>query len=530
MNRKSWRDLASAEPKCQEITTDVCIVGAGAAGIYLASELCRRGRRVVVLEAGPRKGINSAEIGFDPSFEAMPYHGATLGRYFGLGGSTIRWGGVLVPHSEYDLRSEATSNDVWFHIIQTVRAQTSAVLRRLGCECDPELTAAPEYLSDDVVAALTEAGLHVQANLQMPFLKKNFVHLLSGLPGEYPQPVVVYNAVAKSWSVESGLSDAAISSVTAVSRAGNEVTVIAGKFVIAAGAIESARILLELDELGRGKASNMGVARSYDLADHLSCRIADVDVKDLDRTAALFAPRFSGAWMRGVRLLERDASKETPRAFAHFIFSNESAGFDLARQVLLAVQARRMPTISIATAVTGASDLGRLAYSRLVRAQLHVPSGTPVHLQLDMEQEVTRRNCIRLSDARDAFGRRKTSIHWRVAENDLADMRKIARRIIEKWPGAQNGLPRLLPCEIDGEKMKPHDAYHPVATCRMGDDPEAIVDRDMRVAGVRNLWVSSTGVLPSAGTANPTFTMLCLTHRLAAHLAATGNGITVRNV
>lgn len=530
MNRRSWRDLASAEPKCQKITADVCIVGAGAAGIYLAGELCRRGRRVVVLEAGPRKGINSAEIGFDPSFEAMPYHGATLGRYFGLGGSTIRWGGVLVPHSEYDLRSEATGNDVWFHIVQTVRAQTSAVLSRLGYEYHPDITAAPEYLSDDVVAALTGAGLHVQANLQMPFFKKNFVHLLGELPGKYPQPVVVYNAVAKNWSAERGLSDTGISSVTAVSRTGNELAVVAGQFVIAAGAIESARILLELQELGIGKNLKPGLVRSHYLADHLSCRIADVDVKDLDRTAALFAPRFSGAWMRGVRLLERDASKETPRAFAHFIFSNASAGFDLARQVLLAVQARRMPAISIATAVTGASDLARLAYSRLVRAQLHVPSGTPVHLQLDMEQGVARGNCIRLSDARDAFGRRKTSIHWRVAENDLADMRKIARRIIEKWPGAQSGLPRLLPREIDSEKMKPHDAYHPVATCRMGDDPEVIVDRDMRVSGVRNLWVSSTGVLPSAGTANPTFTMLCLTHRLAAHLAATGNGITVRNV
>jgi choline dehydrogenase-like flavoprotein len=52
----------------------------------------------------------------------------------------------------------------------------------------------------------------------------------------------------------------------------------------------------------------------------------------------------------------------------------------------------------------------------------------------------------------------------------------------------------------------------------MGNDAEAVVDHDMKVWNVENLWVSSTGVLPSAGTANPTFSMLCLTHALAKKL------------
>jgi choline dehydrogenase-like flavoprotein len=49
----------------------------------------------------------------------------------------------------------------------------------------------------------------------------------------------------------------------------------------------------------------------------------------------------------------------------------------------------------------------------------------------------------------------------------------------------------------------------------MGEDAEAVVDRNLKVWGVQNLWVVSTGVLPSAGTANPTFSMLCLAQQLA---------------
>jgi choline dehydrogenase-like flavoprotein len=45
-----------------------------------------------------------------------------------------------------------------------------------------------------------------------------------------------------------------------------------------------------------------------------------------------------------------------------------------------------------------------------------------------------------------------------------------------------------------------------------------VVDFDLKVHGVDNLWVLSTGVLPSAGTANPTFSMLCLGNRLAEQL------------
>ena len=76
----------------------------------------------------------------------------------------------------------------------------------------------------------------------------------------------------------------------------------------------------------------------------------------------------------------------------------------------------------------------------------------------------------------------------------------------------------LIPMVTDGNGPKPHDAYHPVGTCRLGIDKGAVVDTDLRVQGTDNLWVLSTGVLPSAGTANPTFTMLCLGDELADRL------------
>lgn len=47
------RDLVQDAPNASD-SADVCIVGAGAAGIVLAVELTRQGKRVVVLEGGGR--------------------------------------------------------------------------------------------------------------------------------------------------------------------------------------------------------------------------------------------------------------------------------------------------------------------------------------------------------------------------------------------------------------------------------------------------------------------------------------------
>jgi choline dehydrogenase-like flavoprotein len=60
---------------------------------------------------------------------------------------------------------------------------------------------------------------------------------------------------------------------------------------------------------------------------------------------------------------------------------------------------------------------------------------------------------------------------------------------------------------------------HPAGTCRMGfDEAGGVVDRDNRVFGLENLFVSGACVFPSSGTSNPVLTIVALTLRLADHL------------
>ena len=62
---------------------------------------------------------------------------------------------------------------------------------------------------------------------------------------------------------------------------------------------------------------------------------------------------------------------------------------------------------------------------------------------------------------------------------------------------------------------------HQIGLTRMSNSPrDGVVDGDLAVHGLRNLWVASTGVLPTGSQAHPTFAAVALALRLAEHLTA----------
>ena len=516
----SWTDLAKVtQPQC--VTADICIIGAGAAGIYLATQLTRSGKTVIVIEAGSEACREARDIGFDVEFSGKKYPGATSGRFFGMGGTTSHWGGALVPHAYNDLRSHGAFVEDWTHIVQVVADTATDVLGQLGYQHGSDFERYANTKLGSISQSLAGNGIAAQSALYLPFRKKNFVSQLAiGVPKKN-KPRIFFNAVAKEWKMGgSHGQNANIKALKAISSNGNELVITATKFVITAGAIESPRMLLEINDSGSGKVLRSSAAGCY-LADHLSLPIADVKVDDLSQVARIFGPRFHGAWMRSFRFLLMDSPGSVPRAFTHFIFSNQSPGFVFAKEILSAMQRRAAPRLSVSDAMSGFVDILRLAYYRYGKSRLFIPRETPVNLQMDIEQEPVKENRVTLTDKIDMYGRRIPCINWQISEYDIESIRSTAKLFLRRWSGIKNDLPTLRPRVINDDGCKPYDAYHPVGTCRMGNDLEAVVDHDLKVWGVDNLWLVSTGVLPSAGTANPTFTMLCLAHHLSSQFITT---------
>jgi hypothetical protein len=510
--------IDSANFTLADVECDICIVGAGAAGIFLATRLALAGADVILIEAGGLRCLPPDEAGFDAKFPASPYPGATLGRSMGVGGATSRWGGLLVPHSSADLRfSEPLQSGTWEHIVETVKKHGDSVLNTLGLRQGGQFESFSQEALGEMFPALESVGLKPIASLFLPFRNKNMAFLLR----KADKLKVFYHAVVTGFEIKPGAGGQLVRRVNVTSSSGRMCGVQARRIVVAAGAIETTRLLLELQEQTDVFVCRPKSSLGHFLGDHLSITIADVPTDVAGQVIQAFGPRFAGGWMRSFRFLEHTDYTEIPRSFSHFIFNIDNEGFYLAKEVLSSMQQRRVPCVSTYAILKGLSGIMALCVKRYLYRRLYMPSNTSVHLQLDVEQLPHVGNSIFLGQERDHLGRLIPNICWAISEQDMERIHNTAKRVLERWRRA--GLPALVDRKMDWNNSKPHDAYHPVGTCRMGRDEAAVVDEKLKVWGLDNLWLTSTAVFPTAGTANPTFSLLCLTEALAQDLLASRN-------
>ena len=82
-------DLSQVETAA-DVVADVCVVGAGVAGILLATKLRQFGIRVIVLESGSLHQKEETHPLNEVVQLGTPYRGATRGRFRCLGGTSTR--------------------------------------------------------------------------------------------------------------------------------------------------------------------------------------------------------------------------------------------------------------------------------------------------------------------------------------------------------------------------------------------------------------------------------------------------------
>ena len=98
---------ARSVPAGTALETDVCILGAGAAGIALALQLAERSVQAVVLESGGDELESETQALYKGSTTGLPYFPLDAARLRYLGGSTNHWGGVCRPFDEVDFEAQS---------------------------------------------------------------------------------------------------------------------------------------------------------------------------------------------------------------------------------------------------------------------------------------------------------------------------------------------------------------------------------------------------------------------------------------
>jgi choline dehydrogenase len=105
---------------------------------------------------------------------------------------------------------------------------------------------------------------------------------------------------------------------------------------------------------------------------------------------------------------------------------------------------------------------------------------------------------------------------------------RVARRVLAQQPLAGFVTEELLPganAQSDDDlvahiRATSQTLYHPIATCRMGTDPYAVVDPELRVRGIERLRIVDASVMPRLPSGHTNWPTVMIAERATELLAA----------
>jgi choline dehydrogenase len=101
--------------------------------------------------------------------------------------------------------------------------------------------------------------------------------------------------------------------------------------------------------------------------------------------------------------------------------------------------------------------------------------------------------------------------------NRIADQPALDECRLERlMPGSKAASPERLEAAIRAYSTT---IYHPIGTCAMGSHGDSVVDQDLRVRGIENLYIADASVIPCLPSANPQAIVMMIGSRLASMLA-----------
>ena len=510
-------------------TWDLCIIGAGAAGLALAAQFMKGPGRVLVVESGRHEPEAYDDDLNQLDSVGLRHDGWREGRVRSLGGTTLAWGGQLVPlrASEIDSRSWVPHSG-WPLKLEELEPYYRRTEQLLQVEGPPYGEALWHRLSL-MPPAFDPREISIRFSQWAALGRRNFAVLWRRELERSANVSVLIDATAVS--LHSAHGGEHCETLEIRSRAGRTANVRAHAFVVAGGAIETARLLLSSrTPKGATLANSSGLVGRF-FQDHISYIAGEVTPRSRRAVQHLFDPRYIGSTMYSLKLEPTDAAMRREgwlNAMCHLAFQIPDAlGWMELRRILRSLQAGRLqlPSRDECIAILrGSVELTRLVLARYLARRRRSPGSGKIRLLVDTEQAPSSESRVLLDTRVDASGALRARLDWRIGDLERRTLTGFAHRVAAEFE--RLGLGKICLAgdpnfDVRDTLGAARDIFHHMGTARMSATPRTGVTRpDLRCHDVDNVFVAGAAVFPVGGIANPTFTILALSLRLADHLKA----------
>ena len=448
---------------------DVCVIGAGPAGITVSRDLVRAGASVILADSGQLDEDPAAQelnrgIADGPILKGY-WRYLLDGRWRGVQGAASGWGiGFCMPFQAVDFKDRPwVTYGGW----------------PLGPdEIAPYERRAAATFGFDPFPSAESNGALARVSYRFPrdplLFRATFGELCSD-----PH----FEAALGATAVELAIRGERIEHVRFACADGDELLVHADTVVLATGAIENARMLL-LHEEALPLTSD---ATGRYFMEHPHVLAGELEIPDASEW---------GSYMADVRREEVES--------LDVLALGDEQQWD---------QRLHNATVQLRPQEGEAPERGPVKCSLYVRA----------------EQAPNPDSRVVLGERADRYGVPWPALQWRLVGRDWSSIVRTMQLVVDAFE-QQHGAQGHLYIHADfpwpwrpagpAESDKATWGFHHLGTTRMADTPaEGVVDRDCRVHGMENLYVAGSSVFPTGGAANPTFMIVALAHRLADHLA-----------
>lgn len=500
------------------IEGDLCIVGAGAAGIAVAREFLGTSTRVILLEGG----------GFDlePSMQAL-YRGEMVGRpYYPLeaarlhyfGGTTGHWGGFCAPLDPIDFTARAWVPDSGWPITRTTLdpfyARAHEVLDLGPYDYRPAFWQSRDARRESLPLDRTVVEEKIwQFSAPTRFGSK------------YRAPIVASTNVqlythANVVELECNEAATRVEAMRIRHFDGREQRVHATQVVLAASTMQNVRLLLA--STGR---SPSGIGNTHDTVgryfmEHLEMPTGRAAI--LRPQSMLFFGYDFGVTPARAELRLTDA-EQARRGILNATLACEPASED-GDDALSTFEIEPPESVESFRQQTRDSLTADMRSTARTFDAAFVKRHPLFALFTRQEQAPNPRSRVTLSRERDALGVPRARFDWQFTALDKQTMRETTTALARQFGIAGVGRVQVRPWLLEGDDAWPpvvSGGWHDMGGTRMHADPKkGVVDADCRVHGMTNLHVAGAGVFPTAGSANPTLTIVALALRLSDHLRA----------
>ena len=515
------------------LNADICIVGAGAAGVALARDMMNAGHDICLIEGGGMDYEEHTQSLFDGRNIGMEYYDLDHARLRFFGGTTNIWGGRNVPLDPVDFEKRdwvphsgwpITRDDLqdYYRI-----AHESLELGEFDYETGiwEKLNLSPiDFDPEKITTRFWRFD-----SLAERFNSRRHDKLVNA---DNVKVVLHANVVA----LQATENASAITSLDAACLNGTKLQVNARHFVLACGAIENARLLLASNSVESNGIGNQHDQLGRYFMEHPHGRVARIETSDPAAFWALYRKRYpkTGVPLAPALVMPPSLQKRLGVLNSAATFKLEkdpSKGATVSKRVYLNLKHSLSPTKSgrrVWQTWRSAQDwLQRNLSMPLLRTAVKL-NRMGLYVMARAEQAPNPESRVCLSAEKDALGSPRADLDWRLCALDKETMLQFGKTLQGEFDRLGLGKVTTYEWLEDGRPDWPVDpsvgnhpigGYHHMGTTRMSTSPRnGVVDANCSVHGYHNLHIAGSSVFTTGGWANPTLTLLALTHRLGDHL------------